>query len=99
MGPGSTTSLFGQGGLQDTFGAVTKDLANGNLLGAVQKAGASARTFGDIDTLKNVVQFDGVEALKGGTLSSLGGNPSRLLNFPVPGSTDAGNSIAKPQKG
>ena len=99
LGPGSTTSLFGQGGLQDTAGAVIKDLSQGNLLGAVQKAGASARTFGDVDTLKDVVQWDGVEALKGGTLSALGGNPSRLLNFPVPGETNIGNSIATPKKG
>ena len=98
LGPGSTTSLFGQGGLQDTFGAVTKDLANGNLLGAVQKAGASAKTFGDLDTLKNVVKADGIDAITGGGLSALGGNPTRQMNFPVPGETDVGNSIAKPKK-
>lgn len=99
LGPGSTTSLFGQGGLQDTFGAITTDLANGNLLGAVQKAGATARTFGDFATLQNVVTADGIEAIKGGVLSGIGNGPQRLLNFPVPSETSIARSIpAAPKK-
>ena len=98
LGPGSTTSLFGQGGLQDTFGAVTTDLANGNLPAAMQKVGASARTFGDIGTLTNVIKADGINALAGANLDAIGGNPSRLMNFPKPGETSGGKSIARPKK-
>lgn len=95
LGAGSTKSLFGQGGLQDTFGAVAKDLSNGNITGAIQKVGASAKTFGDLETLKNVVEDDSIGAVSGGLLGAIGKAPARLLNFPTPGETNDGKSIQK----
>ena len=98
LGPGSTSSLFGQGGLTDTFGAIGTDLANGNILGAVQKAGASARTFGSVDNLINVVEGDAIGAIKGGVLSSLK-SPSRLSDsFPAPANSTNTNTSASPKK-
>ena len=98
LGPGSTTSLFGQGGLTDTFGAIGTDLANGNILGAVQKAGASARTFGSVDNLKNVIEGDAIDAIKGGVLKGLE-SPTRLSDhFPTPGSNSNSNTSASPKK-
>jgi len=43
--PGNTASIFGQSGALDTVQGVTEDLANGNFLGAIQKAGRSIKTF------------------------------------------------------
>jgi hypothetical protein len=100
LGPGSTTSAFGQGGLVDTAGAIGNDLANGNVLGAIQKAGKSAKTFGSLDNVVDVLTQDTQAAAKGGVLDAIGGAPSRLLNFPKPGDTNIGKSIpASPKKG
>jgi len=50
--PGSTRTVFGQGGLLDAGGGILTDLQSGGvagLLGAVQKAGTSYNTFKDVD--------------------------------------------------
>jgi len=81
LGPGSTRSLEGQGGLTDTFDAIKTDLVNGNIPGAIQKAGASIKTFGSADVLNNVLQTDLLEKGKNIGLSALG-NGVNALNFP-----------------
>jgi hypothetical protein len=46
--PGSTSTIFGQGGLLDAAGGIVEDLQSGTLLGAigaVQKAGTAYNTF------------------------------------------------------
>ena len=46
--PGSTASIFGQGGLIDAAGGIITDLSAGNLagvVGAIQKAGTAYETF------------------------------------------------------
>ncbi len=46
--PGSTSTIFGQGGLLDAAGGIVEDLQSGSLLGAigaVQKAGTAYNTF------------------------------------------------------
>lgn len=43
--PGSTASIFGQAGALDAAGGALSDLADGNFLGAIQKAGRSISTF------------------------------------------------------
>jgi hypothetical protein len=100
LGPGSTASTFGQGGLTDTVGAITNDLSQGNILGAAQKVGTSATTFGSFENLKNVVGTDLISAGSGGILEAIGTPPSRLMNFPVPGENDrVSNQItATPRK-
>jgi hypothetical protein len=50
--PGSTSTIFGQGGLLDAAGGIVEDLQSGTLLGAigaVQKAGTAYNTFKDKD--------------------------------------------------
>ena len=55
--PGSTNSIFGQGGLLDVVGGISQDLEKGSVLGvigAVQKAGTFYNTnkkFGGLKTL------------------------------------------------
>jgi hypothetical protein len=59
---GSTTSVFGQGGLIDTAGGIMEDLQKGGvagLLGAAQKAGATYNTFKG-KNLKAVVQSEAI---------------------------------------
>jgi len=46
---GSTASLFGQGGLADAGAGIYEDLANGNILGAIQKSGSVYETFKNAD--------------------------------------------------
>jgi hypothetical protein len=82
---GSTRSILGQGGLFDAVDGVVSDLANGNILGAIQTAGRSATTF---KTGSNLVSAAKTELLAGviGALS----NPQTtrgLLNFPAVGAT------------
>lgn len=93
LGPGSTTSLAGQGGLLDSFGAIGKDLASGNVLGAIRTAGASAKTFGSIDNLKNVVVGDAVSAIQGKAINAIG---TLDLSFPKPADvlSSAANSVS-----
>jgi len=98
LGPGSTTSLFGTGGLTDTGGSIISDLSQGNLKGALsaaQKLGSSARTFGSIDNLKNVVTGDGIGAIKGEFLRAIDSKPRLEDSFPTP---NTGNSSATPKK-
>jgi hypothetical protein len=46
---GGNKTIFGQGGLVDSGLSVVDDLANGDILGAVQTAGRARETFGDAD--------------------------------------------------
>lgn len=98
LGPGSTSSTFGQGGITDTFDAVGTDLASGNILGAVQKAGASVTTFGSAENLANVVTTDTIQDATSSVLDTLRA-PDRLLNFPSPGdNSNVTNTTASPTK-
>lgn len=46
---GGNETIFGQGGLVDSGLSVVDDLANGDILGAVQTVGRARETFGDSD--------------------------------------------------
>ena len=50
--PGSNASIMGQGGLVDSAGGILDDLANGNILGAIQTAGRTYNTFKGKDLSK-----------------------------------------------
>jgi hypothetical protein len=77
--PGSQSSVLGQGGLVSGAGGVLDDLSSGNLIGAVQKAGATVNTFKKPGALKAALKDD----INRG-INSAGQNPSRntLFNFP-----------------
>ncbi len=97
LGPGSTRSLEGQGGLTDTFTAVQEDLANGNFAGAIQKAGASVKTFGSLDNLTNVITTDLFEKGRTIGLSALG-DGVKALNFPTQNKSSNSPQKASPKK-
>lgn len=64
--PGSTSSVFGQGGLLDAGAGILEDLQSGNLLGVVgaaQKAGTAYNTFKG----KNIKSIAASEAVALGT--------------------------------
>lgn len=46
---GSTATVLGQGGLLDTGIGIARDLEEGNVLGAIQKAGAARQTFRNVN--------------------------------------------------
>lgn len=46
---GGNATVFGEGGLLDSGLGVVDDLANGNILGAIQRAGRARETFRDAD--------------------------------------------------
>jgi hypothetical protein len=69
--PGSTSTIFGQGGLLDAAGGIVEDLQSGTLLGAigaVQKAGTAYNTFKGKD-LKSLTKSEAV-ALGVGALTN-----------------------------
>ena len=60
--PGSTASIFGQGGLLSTGEGILQDLQSGSvagLIGAAQKAGAAYNTFKG-KNLQSVVQSEAI---------------------------------------
>jgi hypothetical protein len=79
--PGSTASLFGQGGLADAGSGIYEDLANGNILGAIQKSGSVYETFKNAN-LSEVISTDlvnegitqGLSMLKGPGISNAASN-------------------------
>jgi hypothetical protein len=73
--PGSTSTIFGQGGLLDAAGGIVEDLQSGSLLGvigAAQKAGVAYNTFKNKD----------IEAIGVSEVISLG---TGALNDAIPG--------------
>lgn len=46
---GGNQTVFGEGGLLDSGLGIAQDLANGNILGAIQTAGRARETFSDAD--------------------------------------------------
>jgi len=57
---GSTTSIFGQGGLLDAGDSIMSDLTNGNILGAALTAGRSYNTWKDAD-IGSVLADEGIQ--------------------------------------
>lgn len=90
--PGSTATVFGQGGLLDAGGGILEDLQSGGLLGAigaVQKAGTAYNTFKG-KNIKSIAVNEttalGVKAIQGsipGAVRSLPGRSNGMF-FPTP---------------
>jgi hypothetical protein len=89
--PGSTTSVFGQGGITDSIASVEKDLASGNWLGAIRTVGASAKTFGSIENLTKVITSDVKDVVTDAAITGLG-NVVRNITFPTIGGDTTGKS-------
>jgi len=69
--PGSTSTILGQGGLVEAGQGILNDLSKGDLLGALQKAGTTARTF---KNPQNILQAAKSELVRGaiGAASEVG---------------------------
>ena len=101
--PGANGTILGQGGLVDGVGGAIQDLSNGNILGAIQKAGTTYNTFKNVP-IKNLVKSEVVA----GITNTIQQTPNRNINVitPVFGSTStvlgtAGtpiNAAASPQQ-
>ena len=85
--PGSNATILGQGGLVDAAGGILDDLENGNIVGAVQKAGTAANTF---KNPQNILRIAKAEAL-GIATDALQGTPNRNTAFNSP--TQAASAI------
>lgn len=78
--PGSQSNILGQGGLAAGLGGILQDVEQGNILGAIQKAGATYNTFKNPQTI--------VKAFKGevisGITNAITGTPNRNNSFIFP---------------
>lgn len=73
--PGSTSTIFGQGGLLDAAGGIVEDLQSGSLLGAigaVQKAGTAYNTFKGKD-LRSLTKSEAVSLGVGALTAAIPG--------------------------
>ena len=77
--PGSQNTILGQGGLVDAGTGFMQDLANGNILGAVQKAGTAYNTFKNV----NITQTAKSEVLNG-INNAITNTPNRNVLFQLP---------------
>jgi hypothetical protein len=77
--PGSQQNILGQGGLVDGASGVVNNLANGNILGAVQAAGTTYNTFKNAN-LKQIAQSE----LTTGIINAVQQTPNRNINVVTP---------------
>lgn len=78
--PGSNAAILGPGGLVDAAGGIMENLYDGNIIGAIQKAGAAKNTF---KNPQNIAKIAKAEAL-GAVTSALQGTPNRNTQFSFP---------------
>ena len=91
---GTSASVFGQGGLTESFDSISADLASGNIGGAISTLGRSARSFGSIDNLRNVIAGDTTDLALSEGLSALGQSVQGALQFPSLASSNSGTSTS-----
>jgi hypothetical protein len=78
---GSNRNILGEGGLVDAIGGFAQDLQNGNILGAIQKAGTVKNTF---KNPQNILQTAKSELLYGVLNAAQDPQTVRsLFNFPT----------------
>jgi hypothetical protein len=68
---GSQPTVLGQAGILDAGNSIVKDLASGNILGAVRTAGITAKTVSSAG-LGNILKNEGTSIIREGILSSNG---------------------------
>jgi hypothetical protein len=83
--PGSNATILGQGGLVDAATGALDDLAKGNLLGAVKKAGTAYNTFKNTD-VKSVAKTELLGMLQN-SLQNAPNTRNTRFDIPVAGST------------
>ena len=71
--PGANATILGQGGLVAAAGGILQDIDQGNILGAIQKAGAAQNTF---KNPQNILRVARAEAL-GQVIDGVKGTPNR----------------------
>ena len=86
--PGANGTILGQGGLVDGVGGAIEDLSNGNILGAIQKAGTSYNTFKNVP-LKNLVKSEVVA----GITNAVQQTPNRNINAITPTYGSTGTNL------
>jgi len=87
--PGSQASILGQGGLVDGVNGVIDDLSgeNTNILGAIQKAGATYNTLKNIN-LKQAIRSEVTAGITNAIMNPLNNTGRNVLfNLPIFGST------------
>jgi hypothetical protein len=92
--PGTNASILGKGGLVDAAGGFATNLAEGNILGAIQTAGISYNTFKN-GGLKQAVKTD-VRGAVGGALvagATVGATALRNVNFSTPTFNASPNTV------
>lgn len=86
--PGSNKNILGQGGLVEAGEGIISDLTNGNILGAIQKAGRTAQTFKNPGSILQAAKSE----LKAGAIGAAMAAPRALFNFPATGATNGTGS-------
>jgi hypothetical protein len=89
--PGSQTNILGQGGLVDGISGFTSDLASGNILGAIQKAGSTYNTFKNVNVVA-MTKNEVVGSLYNATQSVP--NRNSIFQFPTFGTSSTVNGTA-----
>ena len=87
--PGSQSSILGQGGLVDGVSGVINDLSgeNTNILGAIQKAGATYNTLKNMN-LKQAIKSEVTTGITNALMNPLNNTGRNVLfNLPIFGST------------
>jgi hypothetical protein len=85
--PGSNGTILGPNGLVDGVGGAINDLANGNILGAIQKAGTTYNTFknGNLKTIAKAELTQGISKVLVSGAASAG--RALTVNTPIYGSS------------
>lgn len=85
--PGSNGSILGPNGLVDGAGGALNDLANGNILGAIQKAGTTYNTFknGNLKAIAKAELTQGISKVLVSGAASAG--RALTVNTPIYGSS------------
>lgn len=81
--PGANGTILGQGGLVDGVGGAIEDLANGNLIGAIQKAGTTYNTFKNAN-LATIAKQEALTGLNNAATNTPNTNRNTLFNIPGP---------------
>lgn len=86
-GRGGVASVLGQGGLLDTGIGIVSDLENRNIVGAIQRAGATYNTFRNVN-LREIARDESLQIAKdtirtSNTTKSIVNSPNAIF-FPTP---------------
>lgn len=85
--PGSNSTILGPNGLVDGVGGAINDLANGNIFGAIQKAGTTYNTFKNAN-LKSIAKAEVTQGIsKVLVAGAASAGRSLTVNTPIYGST------------